>query len=292
MTGRVDVDVAGGRLATFRLGAQQPDAPLVLAIHGITSSSRNWVAVARALGDRAALIAVDLRGRAASNQLPEPFGIDAHVRDMVAVLDAFGLHSAVVAGHSLGAYVAARLATLHPQRVRRLVLVDGGLSVPVPEGVDLQRLTAAFLGPALARLDMTFPDVAAYRDWWAQHPALASADVAPADLLQYAAHDLVGAPPRLRSSVNPEAVRDDALDLFHTTDARQAHCPSQLLCAPRGMVDDPNPVQPMALAQSWVDADPGQRRAIQVPDVNHYTIALGAGGARAVAGAIADAVSA
>ncbi len=292
MTDRVDIDVAGGRLATFRLGAQRPDAPLVLAIHGITSSSRNWVAVARALGERAALIAVDLRGRAASNKLPPPFGIDAHVRDMVAVLDAFGRQPAVVAGHSLGAYVAARLATLHPDRVRRLVLVDGGLSVPVPEGVDLQQLTAAFLGPALARLDMTFPDVAAYRDWWAQHPALAGADVAPADLLQYATHDLVGEAPRLRSSVNPRAVSDDALDLFHTTDARQVHCPSELLCAPRGMVDDPNPVQPMVLAQSWVDADPGQRRAIQVPDVNPYTIALGAGGARAVAGAIADAVSA
>ena len=46
---------------------------------------------------------------------------------------------------------------------------------------------------------MTFPDVAAYQAWWAQHPAVANADVDPADLDAYAAYDLVGEPPRLRS---------------------------------------------------------------------------------------------
>jgi pimeloyl-ACP methyl ester carboxylesterase len=292
LTGRVDIDVAGGRLATFRLGAERSDAELVLAIHGITSSSRNWMAVARALGDRAALAAVDLRGRAASNHLPEPFGIDAHVRDMIAVLDALEVGRAVVAGHSLGAYVAARLATLAPERVRRLVLVDGGLTIALPEGVDPERFTEAFLGPAVARLSQTFADLAAYRDWWARHPAIAGSDVDPADLEEYAAHDLVGDPPRMRSSVNPQAVRYDALDLLRITDARQARCPAVLLCAPRGMVNDPNPVQPLSVVKSWVDASPDRRRSTQVPDVNHYTIALGARGAHALADAIAEAVSA
>ena len=59
--------MAGGSLATYRLGATDSQAPLVLAIHGITSSSRTWLATARALGERAALIAVDLRGRARSS---------------------------------------------------------------------------------------------------------------------------------------------------------------------------------------------------------------------------------
>ena len=55
MSGRVDVDVRGGALATFRLG--EGDGQPVLAIHGITSSSRSWCAVARALGGEATLIA-------------------------------------------------------------------------------------------------------------------------------------------------------------------------------------------------------------------------------------------
>jgi pimeloyl-ACP methyl ester carboxylesterase len=290
MTRRADVPVAGGTLATFRLGDAPADAPLVLAIHGITSSSRAWLATARALGDRAALLAVDLRGRAGSAALPPPFGIAAHVQDMVAVLDHFGLERAVVAGHSLGAYIAARLATDHPDRISGLVLVDGGLTIPESVGADPEQFLAAFLGPTLTRLKMTFPDGASYRAWWAAHPAIAGSDVEPRDLDEYAAHDLTGEPPELRSSVNPQVVHDDGFDLFETADASSLGLPAVLMCAPRGMVDDPNPMQPLTLVQKWAAADPERRRAVKVPDVNHYTIALGRAGARIVANEIARAL--
>lgn len=288
MNDRIDVAVEGGRLAAFRLGAHRADAPSVLAIHGITSTSRTWLASARALGDRAALIAVDLRGRGSSHELPPPFGLDAHVRDMLAVLDHLGLQRATVAGHSLGAYVAARLATTHPDRVERLVLVDGGLIIPESrQAADPEQFIAAFLSATLARLNMTFPDLAAYVDWWRQHPAVAGADVDPGDLEAYAAHDLVGEPPQLRSSVNPQVVRDDGLDLFSTPDAERLQVPALLLGAPKGMIDDPRPMQPLAVVEAWAAADPERRQAAQVPGVNHYTIAWGRHGSRAVANAIA-----
>jgi pimeloyl-ACP methyl ester carboxylesterase len=295
MTERIDVDVDGGPLATYRLGAAGGagiDPPLVLAIHGITSTSRTWLAAARALGRRAALIAVDLRGRGRSSALPPPFGLDAHVRDMIAVLDHFGLDRPVVTGHSLGAYIAARLATTHPDRVAQLVLVDGGLTIPDSEDGDPTQFMEAFLGPTFTRLSMTFPDVAAYQAWWARHPAVAGTDVDPADLNEYAAHDLTGDPPELRSSINPEVVREDGLDLVGDHDAPRLAVPAVLLCAPRGMVNDPNPMQPLALVQAWADAAPSTRRAVAVPGVNHYTIAWGAHGARTVADEIARAVSA
>jgi pimeloyl-ACP methyl ester carboxylesterase len=291
MSDLIPIDVSGGELAAFRLGAQRPDAPQVLAIHGITSTSRTWLAPARALGDRAALMAVDLRGRGRSGELPPPFGLDAHVRDMVAVLDRLGLDRPVVTGHSLGAYVAVRLATTHPDRVRSLVLVDGGLTIPRTDDKDPEEAIQSFLGPTVERLKMTFPDVGAYRDWWAQHPAVAGADIAPEDLDEYAAHDLVGEPPQLRSSVNPQVVRDDGLDLYGPPDADRLTRPAVLLSAPRGMVNDENPMQPLEVVQRWVDGDPQQRRGLQVPDVNHYSIAWGAHGARAVADEIARAVA-
>jgi pimeloyl-ACP methyl ester carboxylesterase len=292
MTERVDVEVDGGRLAAYRLGAARGDAPLVLAIHGITSTSRTWLATAQALGERAALIAPDLRGRGRSSALPEPFGIDAHVRDVVAVLDHFELGSAVIAGHSLGAYIAARLAALHPDRVDSLVLVDGGLTIPESEGADPERFLEDFLGPTMTRLTMTFPDGAAYRAWWGEHPAFAGADIDPRNLDAYAAHDLVGEAPQLRSSVNPQVVRDDGVDLFEVTDAMRLTVPAVFLCAPRGMVDDPHPMQPLALVQDWAARDPERRRAIEVPDVNHYSIALGRRGAAMVADQIARASAA
>jgi pimeloyl-ACP methyl ester carboxylesterase len=288
----MDVAVDGGQLAAFRLGARRADAPLVLAIHGITSTSRSWLASARALGERAALIAVDLRGRGRSNELPPPFGLDAHVRDMIAVLDHLGLERVTVAGHSLGAYVTARLAATHPDRVERLVLVDGGLTIPESQATDnREQFLEEFLGATLARLKVTFPDLAAYVGWWRDHPAIAGADVDPAILKEYAAHDLVGEPPEMHSSINPQVVRDDGLDLFDFPDAERLQVPAMLLCAPKGMIDDPRPMQPRAVVEPWAAAAPERRQAAQVPGVNHYTIVLGEHGARAVAAAIADVVA-
>lgn len=293
MSDRLDAPVDGGQLAVDRLGAAaDTGAPLVLAIHGITSTSRTWLATARALGDRATLLAVDLRGRGRSAGLPPVVGLDAHVRDMVAVLDAVELERAVVVGHSLGAYIAARLATSHPQRVARLVLVDGGLTIPESaRAPDPEQFVADFLGPTFDRLAMTFPDVAAYQSWWAQHPAVTGSDVDRADLDAYAAYDLVGEPPELRSGISAQVVRDDGLDLFGELDADRLSVPAVFLCAPRGMVDDPHPMQPLADVQTWASADPARREAIEVPDTNHYTIAWGAHGAAAVAAQIARAVN-
>lgn len=292
MTGRADVAVDGGALATYRMGAARADAPLVLAVHGITSTSRTWLATARALDDRAALIAVDLRGRGASSALPPTVGLDAHSRDMLAVLDAAGLERAVVVGHSLGAYIAARLAVRHPDRVARLVLVDGGLTIRESVGADPAQFVEDFLGPTFARLQRTFESLAAYQDWWAAHPAVAHADVSRADLDAYAAHDLTGAPPHLRSSITPAVVRDDGLDLFGEPDAARLTVPAVFLCAPRGMINDPHPMQPLADVEAWAAGDPQRRRALLVPDTNHYTIAWSAHGGAAVADAIAAAVGA
>src|ERR1700729_2340152 len=279
---RADIPVAGGALATSRLGSERADAPVVLAIHGITSTSRSWLATAGALGDVASLAAVDLRGGGGSHQLPGPFGIAAHVRDMVAVLDALGLGRATVVGHSLGAYIAAALAIAHPDRVAALVLVDGGLTIPLPPGTDPERFLEAFLGPAIARLRMTFPDREAYRAWWAAHPAFATGDVDRAALDEYADYDLVGAAGQLHSSVNAEAVRQGGVDLFATADARSLQRAAVLLCAPRGLQNEPNPMQPLELVREWEAQDPERRRAIQGPDGNHHTTAVGRRGSKGV----------
>jgi pimeloyl-ACP methyl ester carboxylesterase len=265
----------------------------VVAVHGITSSSRNWLAVARDLDGRVALAAVDLRGRGASNGLPGPYGLAAHERDVLAVLDGLGLERAVLAGHSLGAYVVARVAAEHPERVSAAVLVDGGLRIPGTENADPDVFLDAFLGPALARLRMRFENREQYRDFWRAHPALASSDVEDADIVAYADYDLVGDEPDLRSSVSEDAVREDGADLFaQGGDAQRLSVPATMLVAPRGLLDDPRPMHPLPLAREWEAGAPESRRVIEVPDVNHYTIALGARGARAVADAIAAAAAA
>ncbi len=282
---RLNIPVAGGELAAFRFG--DPAGPPVVAVHGITSHSGAWAPVARALGERVQLIALDLRGRGASNTLPPPYGTAVHVDDVIAVLDAVGLERAVLAGHSLGAYIVARLGAKHPDRVERLVLVDGGLTIPGTENVDPQAFADAFLGPAIARLRMTFSSPAAYLGWWQQHPAIGGGQVAAADLADYAAHDLTGTEPQLRPAPSEAAVRADAGELAELgTHAHRLSVPAHLLCAERGLQNQPQPMQPMALAEAWAAEDPERRRATFVPDINHYTITLSQRGAEVVANAL------
>src|SRR5512140_1393387 len=125
MPDALDVPVAGGslRLATWA-GTGSP----VLAVHGITSSSRSWPFLAQEL-DRP-LVAPDLRGRGRSNRLPGPYGLAAHAEDCAAVLEAVADEPVVAVGHSMGGFVATVLAARRPDLVRGVVLVDGGLPFP------------------------------------------------------------------------------------------------------------------------------------------------------------------
>ncbi|HEY6399509.1 MAG TPA: hypothetical protein VIX82_18845, partial [Solirubrobacteraceae bacterium] len=163
----------------------------------------------------------------------------------------------------------------------------GGLTIPGIESVDPQQFIEEFLGPALARLKLTFATPDQYHDWWRRHPALAGSDVRDDDLVAYADHDLTGEAPNLRSSVSEPSVHGDATELPEMgTAAHQLTVPANLLSAPRGLLNDPNPMQPQGVARAWAAGAPTQRRASVVPNVNHYTIVMGAAGAAVVARAI------
>lgn len=102
--------------------------PLML-LHALSSSAAAWTRVIAALPDGMPVIAPDLRGRG-ETRLDGPGGIDAHVADLIALLDALDVRSVVVAGHSFGAIVAVALARSAPARVAALVLVDGATRPP------------------------------------------------------------------------------------------------------------------------------------------------------------------
>ena len=274
---RFDVPVDGGTLAAYRWPG---DGPLVVAAHGITSNHRSWGVVAAALGGEVTLVAPDLRGRGRSNGLPEPYGIARQADDVAAVLDHLGAAAAVVAGHSMGGFVATSLAERHPERAKALVLVDGGPPLSMPPGVDVDEALAATLGPAMQRLDMTFADRGTYRAFWQQHPSFAG--IWSAEVDAHVQHDLVGEPPEMRSSCVKAAVQVNGRELLVGEEVRSAieavRCPVTMLWAPRGMFDDPGGLYD----EQRLDG----LEAEQVADTNHYSILLGEPGAKRVAAAI------
>jgi lipase len=259
---------------------------VAVAVHGITASGMSWQAVARHMPPDWTLAAPDLRGRGYSSALPGPYGLDRHARDVAAVLRHFGGRS-VLAGHSMGAYVALLTRDAHPELVRRLVLVDGGLPLPLPEGIDPDALLDATLGPAMARLRQTYPDTEAYLDFWRAHPALA--EHWTADVEAYARYDLTGEEGRLRSRVAEEAVRADSRDVLAEKPFADALSrltrPTPLLTAPAGMFGAPPGLLPPEVVAAWHERVPALRPQT-VPGVNHYTILFDREAAAAVSQAI------
>lgn len=281
-----EAPVRGGPLAAGRWHDGSSRTIPVLAVHGVTATHRSWFAVAEAAPDLD-LVAPDLRGRGASRDLPGPAGMQQHADDLAAVLDHLGLERVVVAGHSMGAFVAVVMADRHPDRVERLVLVDGGLPLTLPAGMSTDDVMTAVLGPAIARLSMVFPTRAAYLEFWQAHPAMPST-VGPA-LAEYFDYDLVEVPGGFSSGVSVDRVREDTatqLDPDVLPPAlERLRVPTRLLRATRGLLDQPEPLYPADVARSWSERVP-VLDVDEVDDCNHYTILLDPRPAAVVADAL------
>jgi pimeloyl-ACP methyl ester carboxylesterase len=273
---RFEVPVDGGMLHVARAGPPASAAEcVVLAAHGVTASLMTWRTVARELDERICLLAPDCRGRGRSARLPGPYGIATHVADLIAVLDHVGAQSAVLVGHSMGAYVVARIAAEHPERAAALVLLDAGLPFPRPE--DPEELLDSAVSSAILRLAITFPSANQYVQGWRAHPAFAHAW--DEDIEAYARYDLVEGGGVARYAASAAAVRTDStemvLDDVNRTALERVRAPVQVLRAERGLFDD-EPLIPAGALQVFAAAHP-LVRVEDVPDVNHYTLVMGHG---------------
>ena len=118
--------------------------PVVL-LHGLTATRRYVVMGSRALersGHR--VIAYDARGHGASGPAPDPdaYDYDDLVDDLRNVLDDRGIERTVLAGASMGAHTAARLALDEPGRVAGLVLATPAFDPEEDREAGLRRWDA------------------------------------------------------------------------------------------------------------------------------------------------------
>lgn len=151
-----DLDLSSGRVHAHEWRGEAEDAGLVLCAPGLSSNACGFERIAGRLvqaGRR--VVALDLRGRGRSETTPPgTYGWPAHARDLVEAATALGADRFDLVGHSMGAYVAMQTAADHPERVSRLVLIDGA---GVPEPASLGPI-----GAGLRRLDRWHPSEDAY----------------------------------------------------------------------------------------------------------------------------------
>lgn len=87
----------------------------VLLLNGGLMSIAAWEPIAAPLAERFQVVRCDLRGQLLSPGEPEPT-LEAHVRDVIELLDGLDLQRVHLVGTSYGGLVALRLASLHPER--------------------------------------------------------------------------------------------------------------------------------------------------------------------------------
>jgi pimeloyl-ACP methyl ester carboxylesterase len=105
---------------------QAGSGPVLMLVHGITSSSATWKRVMPYLADRFTVIAPDLAGHGESAKPRGDYSLGAHASGLRDLLLALGHERATLVGHSLGGGIAMQFSYQFPERCERLVLVDSG----------------------------------------------------------------------------------------------------------------------------------------------------------------------
>jgi pimeloyl-ACP methyl ester carboxylesterase len=124
------LEVEGRQLNVVSLGDER-EGPPVLFIHGLGGTWKNWLENMPQLAQRRRAVAVDLPGFGDSEMPADGEITIAHYGEIVErACELLSLGEVDVVGNSMGGFVAAELALVHPERVRRLVLVDAaGISI-------------------------------------------------------------------------------------------------------------------------------------------------------------------
>jgi lipase len=265
-------------LAIGRAG-EGPDP--VVCLHGITAQHRAFNAAARHLRPSRGLVGVDLRGRGDSDKPESGYGLATHASDVIRVLDHLGLENAVLLGHSMGAFVALKTALASPDRVRALVLLDGGwprVESSPEEMTDEEKEEAKALEEGLARafrrLEMTFESPEAYLNFWFPDRGLTLDDLPP-DLADYYLYDLG----KVEGGYNPKASRpaaeEDSPSVSSTSptaeEMRAVVCPVALVRASQGFFPGSDPL----ISDEARDVRSGSldiREEVQIEGANHYTM--------------------
>ena len=143
------VRAAGHTIALTQAGPE--DGPAVVLVHGLASDSGTWDRALPLLAARGLRVyAIDLIGHGRSDKPRRAYLLDDFAESVLGVLDALGIDTATLVGHSLGGAIAVHVAAVHPSRVARLVLVSaGGLGREVH---PVLRAAALPLAPWVLRL--------------------------------------------------------------------------------------------------------------------------------------------
>jgi pimeloyl-ACP methyl ester carboxylesterase len=253
----LNVAAGGVELSGEQSGEGPADGPdggayPVVLLHGLTATRRYVVMGSRAL-QRAGyrVIAYDARGHGRSTPAPErAYGYEHLAADVLAVLDAAGIQRALLAGASMGAHTAVRVALTHPERVAALALITPAYDPtgPARDEHELARWDALARGLRDGGVDgfVRAYELAAVPEAW-RHTV--------ETVLRQ----------RLSAHEHPEAVAD-ALEVVPRSRPFEELASLAAITAPTlvvGSRDEADPGHPLAVAQRYAETIPGARLVVE-----------------------------
>jgi len=260
---------AKGDSAEIALAVWEGRGKTVLCVHGISASCRCWDNVAEALIPQHEVLAMDLRGRGLSEKPASDYSISHHCRDIEALLKHQNINQVIILGHSLGALIGLEFAARFPEKVERLILVDGGGQLTKEQ----REKVFAGIQPTLDRLGKIFPSKEAYLDLIKSNPLLQPWTPMLETYYLYELEEVEGG---VRSRVKSEHIKEEADNLTDYNVAEfypRIECPVLILRAPEGITTPDNILLPEEALKKMLREIP-DARYIDIPGTNHYSIVM------------------
>lgn len=239
----------------------------ILAVHGITANCMCWDILANNLTPGFDFLAMDLRGRGRSDKPASGYSADHHVNDIVGILDELRIEKVNLMGHSLGAFITLAFAAKHPDRIDRIVLVDGGGDLS-PEQFD-----NVFQGikPALDRLTMTFPSADAYLEKMKSAPYMKPWNSVIENYYNYEIQVIAEG---VKTNIAVDHIAEESGNVRKVDCRRyysQISCNTLVLRADQGLLSQDDILLPVDVIDRMMAEIPNVKR-YDVEGVNHYGI--------------------
>jgi pimeloyl-ACP methyl ester carboxylesterase len=127
------VTTPDGRMTVWQAG----DGPTMVLLHGAGDQAGAWAEMAGPLLGEYRIVIPDLPGHLDSDPKSGPLGVDQVLAGVEALLDTLGDEPAILVGNSLGAWISMLVAHRTPNRVERIVAVNGGAILEPDPKVNL-----------------------------------------------------------------------------------------------------------------------------------------------------------
>ncbi|HXA41514.1 MAG TPA: alpha/beta hydrolase [Candidatus Solibacter sp.] len=272
-TGARTFHLRSGEIAAEVTGAE--DGRLVIGIPGLSANLRSFDAIYDALDpEKYRRLAFDPRGRGRSEKTPAgTYGWPSHVADILEMADQLGADEFDLIGWSMGTWIAMAVAEAAPERIRRMVLIDGG-------GMPDQSATPPIYA-GLERLSTVWPSREGFMQLVSQLPNYQPWNPGWNALFDYELEDVEGG---VRARTRAEAPWEDEK-------YRQAQDPYALWKAvtmPTLLIRAKQEIMPgLGYILNQADADRFSQEVptsrVVVVDANHYVVGMHPDTAKAIA---------